>query len=155
MIAVWMLYATAISALVAGAAALAERAVRAVGRPGRFLWVAALLLSAVLPAATLFRPPGSAPIAERLVRAPVSVVASQPTTLFVPRTGTESAPATRAARPGPVSRSAARWSSWTLASLDRPLLVLWGVASSAARARPRRDRRPPRRPRVRVAGASR
>lgn len=49
MIAAWMLYATVVAALLSAAALVAERAASAIGRPRRWLWVAALVASIGLP----------------------------------------------------------------------------------------------------------
>ncbi len=55
MIAAWMLYAVVVATLAAGAALLAERALRWAGLGGRWAWVAAVSFSMALPAAALLR----------------------------------------------------------------------------------------------------
>ncbi len=50
MIAMWMVWATAVTALLGGAAMATERVARAAGRPGRFVWAAAVVGSLLLAA---------------------------------------------------------------------------------------------------------
>ncbi len=108
MIAQWMLAATAFGVLAAAAAFTAERALRLLGRQGRAVWILALVLTCAWPV-----------LAPALLRMPQSTVAIR-------------------ALPGGVVIGAAEavaavaaWPSWRdlLAATDRPLLVLWGVAS--------------------------
>ena len=61
MIALWMLHALVLGGLLALAALGIERALRLVGRPGRWAWAAALALTVALPAARLAGPRAAAP----------------------------------------------------------------------------------------------
>ncbi len=56
MIAQWMLYCLAVGALLSLGGVAAERALRAAGRPVRWAWLAAALLTAGLPAAARLLP---------------------------------------------------------------------------------------------------
>jgi len=58
MIAGWMLYATVVGAFLSAAALAAERAAMAIGRPRRWLWVAALAASIGLPLVAVLGPGG-------------------------------------------------------------------------------------------------
>jgi bla regulator protein blaR1 len=59
--ALWMAYALLVGAVVAGAAHLAEWALRSRGRPGRHAWTVATALSVALPLMALVRPAASLP----------------------------------------------------------------------------------------------
>lgn len=61
MIAPWMLFALVVGALIAGAAAALDPAVRYAGRPTRWLWAAALAAVALWPAAALLAAHVAAP----------------------------------------------------------------------------------------------
>ncbi|MCG6987520.1 MAG: TonB-dependent receptor plug domain-containing protein [Gemmatimonadetes bacterium] len=61
--ALWMAYALLVGAVVAGAAHLAEWALRSRGRPGRHAWTVASALSLALPLMALVRPAPSLPAA--------------------------------------------------------------------------------------------
>lgn len=52
----WLVYATVVSLLVGVAALVAEGSAREVGRPGRWIWLAAMLVAVVLPALAFVRP---------------------------------------------------------------------------------------------------
>ncbi len=56
MIALWMVWATAVAALLGGAALATERVARAAGRPGRLVWTGAMAGSVLLPAWSWLRP---------------------------------------------------------------------------------------------------
>jgi len=109
MIAAWMLAATALGLLAAGAALAAERALRLLHRQGRGAWILALLLTCAWPvmAPALRRPVDQS---AQVTRTTVGTVGTLPTT---------------AMRMVPSLRIRDR-----LALLDTPLLVLW-VATSA------------------------
>jgi TonB family protein len=114
MIAIWMLYVSALS-LCFGLAALAlERAARLWARPRRFVWAAAIAASLLAPLAGLMLP-GSVP--QRA--APGSVLRQGPVFRPVP---TERAPSVGVS-------SAPRKIGPLVAALNRPLLLLWGGAS--------------------------
>ncbi len=117
MIAIWMLYVSALS-LCLGLAALAlERAARLWARPRRFVWAVAIAASLLVPLAGLMIPvapvpqrvgAGSARIGDLVVRA-------------VPAGSAPSVGVSNAQRRiGPL-----------IAALSRPLLLLWGGASLA------------------------
>jgi TonB family protein len=53
-IVAWWVYGTGVAVLLGLAALLAEESARDMGRPGRFVWLVALVLSAVLPALAYF-----------------------------------------------------------------------------------------------------
>jgi len=64
MLANWMLYCVAVAALLAGGAAALERGLRALGRPTRWAWAAAMALALAIPAAVRLAPaPPAAPVA--------------------------------------------------------------------------------------------
>jgi TonB family protein len=52
----WLVYATVVSLLVGVAALVAEGSAREVGRPGRWIWLAAMAAAVVLPALAFLRP---------------------------------------------------------------------------------------------------
>jgi TonB family protein len=117
MIAIWMLYASALS-LCFGLAALAlERAARLWARPRRFVWAGAIAASLLAPVAGLMIP--GAPTPHRV--APESVRMGDLVARPVP---TGRAPSVRVSdalsKIGPL-----------MAALDRPLLLIWGGASLA------------------------
>lgn len=83
-VAAWMAYALVVSALVTGAALLAERAARAAGRSARGLWAGALGVTMVLPvAAWLWPSSAAAPVSE----VPVSMLRIQPIVLDAATSG--------------------------------------------------------------------
>lgn len=108
----WMLYGAAVSLLLALAAAVAERGLRLWKLPARWVWLAALLASLVLPGVAGFAP-GLAP----RVPAPGFL---QPDVATRAGTGVPSA---RIAR---FSDVAASWRE----RMDRPLRVVWLTLSS-------------------------
>ena len=115
MIAIWMLYASALS-LCLGLAALAlERAARLWARPRRFVWAVAIAASLLVPVAGLMIPrvPASRSAAPGSVLLEGLVVRSLPTAR-APSVGVSSG----LSRIGPM-----------MAALNRPLLLLWGSAS--------------------------
>lgn len=75
--AAWMAYALVISALLTGAALLAERAAREAGRAARWLWATTMLLSLVVPLLAWLWPANT----QTLVDAPAAVLRLQPITL--------------------------------------------------------------------------
>jgi len=78
MIPNWMLYTVGLSGALALAAFAIDAAARAARWPTRQLWAAALLLSVVVPLASAFRPPTSAPrgrVAVRVATVPPSTPA--------------------------------------------------------------------------------
>ena len=117
MIAIWMLYVLALSLCFGLAAFALERAARLWARPRRFVWAVAIAASLLVPVAGLIIPgvpvpqgvaPGSVLIEDLVVR-PVP-------TDRAPSVGVSSAQS----KIGPL-----------IASLNRPLLLLWGGASLA------------------------
>lgn len=123
MMALWMLYAIAVAALVAGAAAATERTLLLLGRPVRVGWVAALVASVCLPALALLL--GSAPLQWTVVKLGQGAVAGSASAeggLFrLSLSGAEEAVGTGSA----LLRSAARLAR----SLDGPLAASWGLLS--------------------------
>lgn len=118
MIAIWMLYASALSLCVGLAALALEHAARLWARPRRFVWAVAILASLLVPIAGLMIP--SAPVPQR--GAPPGsgrigdLVARPVPTGRAPSVGVSSA----LSKIGPL-----------MAALNRPLLLLWGGASLA------------------------
>lgn len=105
MIASWMLYALCVGGLITVAALAAERALMAAGRPTRFVWAAALALTALWPLG---------PTLLRLVPATARAVTVMPFTIVVaapPASADEVAAAARALM------------------IDRALIALWALAS--------------------------
>jgi bla regulator protein blaR1 len=126
MIAHWMLYCVAVGLLLGGGAAALERALAAFGRPTRWPWAAALLLTLAVPAAARFLP-RSADTASLLPIVVVSSSAPADPGTPIPEIGT---PGTEAPRRDP--RPALSLPSLDLSALDGPLLVFWRVSSSVA-----------------------
>jgi beta-lactamase regulating signal transducer with metallopeptidase domain len=116
MIAAWMLYAAACAALLAGAAALLDRALRLGGRATRGVWAAAMVGSVLVPAAALLPREASPPASPAVATIGDGAGAEQLAALL------------EAAR---LQARAAVSPALTLEALDRPLLALW-LASSAA-----------------------
>jgi beta-lactamase regulating signal transducer with metallopeptidase domain len=111
MIAAWMLYCTAVALLLGTAAAAVEHTARLLGRPGRWVWAGALVVTFGLPLAARYRPNAFATIDVPLSVTPVetSTQASR-TVMESPRLGTPA------------------WGfSW--GDLDRPLALLWAGLS--------------------------
>lgn len=98
MIAAWMLFTLEVSALLAGAAWLAERALLAAKRPVRGVWMLAMIGAVVLPLAAWFAP--VRPVATALVSSPAL---SPPTT-----SAAERAPAVQPSSPLAAVREAPR-----------------------------------------------
>ena len=117
MIAIWMLYVSALS-LCFGLAALAlERAARLWARPRRVVWTGAIAASLLVPLAGLMIP--GAPVPERLAQRSVLIgdlVVRPAPTGRAPSVGVSSA----LSKTGPL-----------MAALNRPLLLLWGGVSLA------------------------
>lgn len=103
----WMLYGAAVSSVLALAASAAERGLRMWKRPARWVWLAALLASLLLPGVAGFVP-GPAPRAS-------SPPVGRPVTAARAGTGV---PSTRIDRFFDVDAS---WRDWT----ERPLRVVW------------------------------
>ena len=123
MIAAWMIYVTLFTAAMAGAAHAAERALRLVGRPGRWAWLVAIVLSGVLPLATITRAPvipSSAAVPE-----PLHGSADQPWTVIT--SGLPSASALRV----PLATTVPIAAGTALSALDVPLRLLWLAGSIA------------------------
>ncbi len=112
MIAAWMLYCTALALLLVGAGLALERALHLVGRPSRWVWVGALAGSFVLPALALVKPESFTPIAIPVAAAPTlsSEARATPTTAS--------------------SRASVVTARFSIADLDRPLSIAWGIASA-------------------------
>ncbi len=104
MIAAWMAYALVAGAFFGAAAWTVERLLRNHRRPSRFVWLGGMLLSTFWPVWTLARPKPEGPVTGP--PAGTSLVPLEPLTLQV-----------------------GSMSVW--ASLDRPLIALWVVSSSA------------------------
>ncbi len=115
MIALWMLYVTAVSLCLGLAALAVEHTASLWARPRRFVWAAAILASLLVPLVGLWLPPAPArhPVASRTAVTPGAGVAAEPA---------PSAPSVMAVaslgRAGPI-----------IATLNRPLLLLWCGAS--------------------------
>jgi beta-lactamase regulating signal transducer with metallopeptidase domain len=109
MIAVWMAYATVVGCMAVLAAVAVERALRALGRPGRFVWLCAIL--ATLCATVLVVRPARRSAGE----APAAVGESVRAPAFAAVEWTAEA-----------ADEAARSAAW----LDRPLLFAWVLAST-------------------------
>jgi TonB family protein len=114
-IALWMLYVTAVSLCLGLAALAVERTASLWARPRRFVWTAAILASLLVPLVGLLLPsaPARQPVTSRTTVTPGAGVAAEPA---------PSAPSATAAvslgRAGPI-----------IATLNRPLLLLWCGAS--------------------------
>ena len=112
MIAAWMLYCSALGLLLVGAGLALERALQLVSRPSRWVWVATLVGTFGLPAFALVKPEAFTPIAVPVAEAP-------------------SLPAeSRAASLAPVHGSLVAAPGFSIADLDRPLGIIWGMAST-------------------------
>lgn len=106
MIASWMLYALCVGALISLAAVAAERTLVALGRPTRFVWGAALLLSALWPLGSTIA---------RLFPAPARAVRVMPFTIVV------GAPSPSADEVAAAARAV---------MIDRALIAIWLVVSA-------------------------
>ena len=113
MIAAWMLYCTGIAMLIGAAAVALERTGRLVGRPGRWVWVGAMVATLGLPLTALYRPAAFASVA-----IPLSVPRAEN-----PANGSPSSASSER-----MVGSAPRF-SWR--ELDRPLVLMWGALSIA------------------------
>jgi len=115
MIAHWMLYCVAIGVLLSGGAVALDGALRPLGRPTRWVWAGAILLTLAIPAAVrVFGEPRVAP------PAPVQAAGDA-----------------RTARFGPGALTGRGERSWLADALDpqrlqRPLAGLWIVSSAVA-----------------------
>src|SRR5688500_13241650 len=121
MVAAWMLYAAAVAALLAGAAAALDRAVRATRRPARLVWAAAIVGSLLVPAAAAWR--------QRAV--PAAPAAAATAHLDATEEGRralrELLAAARERALAEAQDAVSPAAAWV--ALDRPLLVLWGAGS--------------------------
>lgn len=114
MIAVWMLYATAMASMFAMAGVLGEWVLANIGKPRRFAWLAALNGCALLLATAVFTGGGASNI-RNIPAVPVFRIATAlPNLNSSPTVGGRTI----------VSRAASN-----LPSLDLPLLVIWIAAS--------------------------
>ena len=111
-----MLYGTAAAALLAVAAAAADAALRAVGRPTRWAWAAALLLSLALPPLAWWRTVAAAPAADAAAPTPAADGGAGV------GIGLEALMARATVRVAPAP-------AW--AALDRPLVALWALLAAA------------------------
>ncbi len=140
MVALWMCYATLVTALLGAGAWAADGALAALGRPRRWAWAAAVAGGLALPAAAGWRAtrvgpptPTPAPAAVRPAAATavgtvvVRAVASLPAAAVAP-------PPARPAVLRDRLTVAAAAAERSLAPLDRPLLALWLLASAAGMA---------------------
>ncbi|HET7462896.1 MAG TPA: M56 family metallopeptidase [Longimicrobium sp.] len=114
MIAHWMVYCVAVGTLLSGGALAMEKALRPLGRPTRWVWAGAVLLTLALPAAA------------RALGA-IRPGAAGGGAALVPSTLTPDVGAAPARRPRP----------WLLDALDpqrlqTPLAALWAASSAAA-----------------------
>jgi TonB family protein len=117
MIAIWMLYASALSLCFSLAALALERAARLWARPRRFVWAVAIAVSLLVPLAGLMIP--GAPTPHRLAPGSVRIGA-----LVARPVPTGRAPSVRVS-------SALSKIGPLMAAMNRPLLLLWGGASLA------------------------
>lgn len=120
MIAAWMMYALLVGTLIGGAAFIAERGVRAMGWPGRWIWVAAIGLTLLVPTVGMLvpreRPIAAAPALEvELADAPGAAASWTPSGVH---------------EPGLIERIAATISA-VAPRLDLPLLLLWALGTTA------------------------
>lgn len=137
MVALWMCYATLVTALLAAAAWAADRAFAAIGRPRRWAWAAALAGGLALPAGSAWHASHAAALAPTAIVAPAAASAVADARAIA--LGAPGARATRAVGPAAARAAAVRdaavraWASAAraLAPLDRPLTALWLVASAA------------------------
>jgi beta-lactamase regulating signal transducer with metallopeptidase domain len=109
MIALWMLYCLAVGALLSLGALAMERAMRAAGRPQRWVWAAAMVLAMAIPAAARWLP-----------RAPEPVFAR--TAMDASGVGIGAARMRVGGPPPAVAESKPRID---VAALDRPLVIGW------------------------------
>lgn len=122
MISAFMLYAIALSAVVSVAALLLDRALAAIGRPRRVVWVIALLLSAIAPALMQTN------AGEPLPPVPVSTHS-----IALPRSSAEVVATPAITQPISIQVKEARDFAWpSLPSLDATLRTLWLTLSIAA-----------------------
>ncbi len=105
MMASWMLYALCVGALVSIAALAAERTLTALGRPTRFVWSAAMIVSALWPLASVLA---------RLLPAEPRAVRVLPFTIVVGAVGPSASELAALVR--------ALW-------IDRALIAVWVAAS--------------------------
>lgn len=112
MIALWIVYCVAIGLLLALGGLALERALRACALPTRWAWLAAMLLTLVIPAAMRALPRQAPPEPQPRVAAPADAAGERISPADLPR-GEASPPRV------------------DLAALDRPLLLAWGAASGA------------------------
>src|ERR1044071_229532 len=126
MIAAWMLYCTLCAAAPRGAALLAERALLGSGTSVRHAWVAAIVLSIVVPAvAYRAESRSSAPVASPVVSANLVVESALDRAVAPPATVVETAK----------TASSQTW-SWrttmrTITRANRMLVVAWITLSAA------------------------
>ncbi len=115
MIAIWMLYVSALSLCFFLAALALEHAAKLWARPRRVIWAAAIAASLLVPVAGLMIP--SVPIPQRV--APGSMLIEELVVMPAPATGV----------PSREGASVPRTIGGLIAGLNRPLLLLWGGAS--------------------------
>ena len=115
MIAIWMLYVSAVGLCLGLAAIAVERAASLWAMPRRFVWVAAIVASLLVPVAGLMMPGVSVPRRVALGSASIGDLAAGPLAAPRPISAGDSHTGTRI---GPL-----------LGALNRPLLLLWGCAS--------------------------
>src|SRR6266496_2405941 len=113
MIAAWMVYCSALALLLVGAGLALERALHLVGRPSRWVWVATLVGTFALPGLALVKPEAFTPMAIPVAGVPIlsSEVSAIPTTAS--------------------SRASVVVPTFSIADLDGPLSIAWGIASAA------------------------
>jgi len=122
-IAAWMIYVSLFTAAMAGAAHATERALRLVGRPGRWAWIVAIVLSGVVPLATITR----APVITSSVAVPEPRHSSADRPSTVRTSGLPSASPLRV----PLSTTVPIAAGTALSALDVPLRLLWLAGSLA------------------------
>ncbi|HEX2076484.1 MAG TPA: M56 family metallopeptidase [Longimicrobium sp.] len=120
MIAQWMLYCAAVGTLLVAGALAAERALRGFGRPIRWAWVTAIVLTLAIPAAARWLP--------RALPEPVPVPAVVAAAVDA---GDAGAPETPPELPS-ATGGAPRGISVAVAALERPLALLWTGSTAAA-----------------------
>lgn len=112
MIAHWIAYCAGIGMLLALGGLALERALRAAALPTRWAWLAAMLLTAAIPAAMRVLPREASPAAPLRAAAPTGGAGERMSPFDLP-----------------LAKSSPR--RVDLAALDRPLLLAWGAASGA------------------------
>ncbi|HEX9938710.1 MAG TPA: M56 family metallopeptidase [Longimicrobium sp.] len=131
MIAHWMLYCALVGVLLSGCAAALEKALRSLGRPTRWVWAAALLLTLLVPAAAWMLAPDHASFPAAPTAAPGSAAAAAPQA--APGAGVApAAPRAEVARATPPLTVPAWWEVIEPRGRIAVLFLVWLLSSAAA-----------------------